>query len=402
MKTETAADLFPPMQPSPPGRKRFRIWMLRVLLLLPALALFAWSGSNNDPRSAIAYTFTKTGWLAPNPGLTCFWISAALLFWLLCEIAWLLFDPLANSKKLKPWASAGIILTLALLTRLAIARTWTALPLDPVLLAAKSPASPGGWRYLAVSGDLVLIALLLLTLAGSRRSLWWAALYALHPLVLFEVAGNSSLLPLYLVPLILLLALKHRLPLPSPKQIPGCAATAGLAVLLAALAAGGTYFQVARLAPFNSLPAFIASSLDLPPTVLLPALTFFLELFIVAIALRNRWPLARALSHFVLAMILTAPHVDPALAIILLALLPLAWDRAAWVLSLTILLAYAAVPALKATQHFAVPDSILMLEWIPVVIVELQELLATATGPRGNRFELFRRSASAAPVSPVP
>src|SRR6185437_17091219 len=116
--------MVPSMTPTDPARRHFRQWITLILLLLPALALYAWAGSGANPQDAIPWTWTKTDWIVPAAGLAWLWFFAAMLFWLLSEIAWLLFHPVAGSHRLKWWASAGIILGLGILVRIVIAAAW--------------------------------------------------------------------------------------------------------------------------------------------------------------------------------------------------------------------------------------------------------------------------------------
>jgi len=191
------------------SRRRLGAWVSLFFLLMGALAVFGWCGSAADPRAAALWTWTKSGWLAPAPGLGLLWISSLLVFALLSTIASFLFNPVPGAKTLKPWASAAVILALAIGIRIFIAREWTALPLEEGVLKGLLPAA-AAWWWLAVGGDIAVVLLLLLALAGARRSLWWAALYALHPLTLLEIAGNGHWIAVALVPLVFVAALSHR------------------------------------------------------------------------------------------------------------------------------------------------------------------------------------------------
>ena len=157
-------------------RRRFRNWAILVFLLLPVLALLAWSGGAGDPRRLVPWDWTKTGWIIPSRGLTFVWIFAAGLFGLLCGMAFLLFHPVSESRKFNPWLSAALILVVAIVARIIIARMWIPLPLDPAGIHAKSLPASVHFHAIAVMADVLVIGLLLLALKRAGRSVWWAVL----------------------------------------------------------------------------------------------------------------------------------------------------------------------------------------------------------------------------------
>jgi hypothetical protein len=362
----------------------FRRWAWLVVLLLPALRWFAWAGSSYDPRFAIPWTWTKSGWIVPAPGLGCVWIFAAILIWLLSEIAWLLFNPIAGATRLKPWASVGIIFGLAVFTRVLIGCWWTPLPLVPGLLTLKALPSASALRWLAILADLGTVGLLMLTLAGSGRSVWWAALYALHPLVLLEMAGNGHWISFVVLPVIFLLGISHRMGAPIRTAI---AITMAVAAVVAVWVAG-------QHAGFNSLAYESLRTSGIDGKVLLPVVCVILQASVLFIAHRRGWTLARTVAHLLLVCLICSPVVMPWAVVPLVAIAPLAWTRAGWVLAALILGAYMAVPIVQAGGRFSVKDWYLMVTWIPVIVLELHELA-------GEAVALFKRGASSAEASPV-
>jgi hypothetical protein len=142
---------------------------------------------------------------------------------------------------------------------------------------------------------------------------------------------------------------------------------------------------------FNSLAGVLVGGAALPIAIVL----------LLAILLLGRmldWPVARTLAHVAVVAIMCSPVARPWAAVFVAALLPLAWVRAGWVLSLTMLAAYAAIPTQRLGYGHHVPEWLLMLEWMPVWVLEFHEIGAEAIG-FGKRL---RAKAFPAAASPVP
>lgn len=347
-------------------QRRWRAWIGLVLGLCLCLALLVWAGSGAGARRALPWDWTTSGWLSPAPGITWLWLAAALTFWLLSTLAWLLFTTPPGAVKLKPWASAGLILLISAAAHLAIARTWT--PLDQAF--AGFPPAP---RPFLIAANLAAVAALLLVLYRQQKSLWWAALYAWHPLVLIEVAAHARLLaPLPLV-LLLLVAAAARLRWLIIPLILG----------LLTLGLWGLAETVPPHTPFNGfgwelVRNFLCRGNEFHTTRAIIALLALLELALVLLSLRRRWPLPVTLGHMLIIYLLCTPAMIPAQVLLPLILLPLAWNRAVWIVSLTSLSAYAAILMQRSGHGFVLPDWLLMLAWTPVAVVEAHALLSEA------------------------
>jgi hypothetical protein len=345
-------------------QRRWRVWIGLVLALCLGLALLVWAGAGEGPRRALPWDWTSSGWLIPAPGFTGLWLAAALAFWLLSTLAWLLFTTPPGAIKLKPWVSAGLILLISAAAHILIVRTWS--PLDPAF-AGFRPA-PRGWL---IAANLAAVAALLVILYRRQRSLWWAALYAWHPLVLIEVAANGSrLAPFPLVLLILAAAAARHRWLIVP-----------LVLGLLSLGSWGLAETVPPHTPFNGFAwelarNFLCHGNEPCTTRAIVTLLALLELAIVLLGLRRRWTLPVTLGHMCVIYLLCTPAMIPAQVLLPLILLPLAWNRAVWIVSLTSLAAYAAILMQRNGYGLAVPDWLLMLAWTPVAVVEAYTLLA--------------------------
>jgi len=332
-----------------------RNWTAPVLMLIPALALLVWAG--RSPQHIAPWGFTETGWIIPVPSLVSLWIAAAVLFGLLSRIAYLLFHPVEHAAqknaggwvrrwagRLKPWFTVLFILILALTPRVAIYFFWPA-PLLP-------------W-FLIFSDIVILAIILLLALPRPRRSFWWATLYVLHPLPLIAAPTAPLWLFYALAPFIFVVAISQRFPRRLNYNI----------AIVFFIASVLTIVGLLQRPAFNSLSAEILELLNAPRALLLILVIVF-QATILQLARRRGWPLGKTLAHLMLAFLICSPIV-PAWAVLpLLALAPIAWTRAGWVLSLTILAALAAA----ITPKF--PTWLLMLEWMPVIVLEVQELFA--------------------------
>ena len=385
--SERSARASSPLAVTAGARQRWRAWIAVVLGLLVVLALLAWWGTGGRPLPALAWTSNKAGWIYPVPSFLLLWLAAALAFWLLSAIAWLLFTTPPNAPKLKPLASAILIFVVAAVLRIIIARTWG--PVDVAFAGFPYGPAPLFWL---ISADLTAVAALLLVLFLRQKSLWWAVLYAWHPLVLIEIAANGSQLATFPFMLLLLVTTAARwrwmiVPL-----------------ALGLFTAGAWGLSAAGVTPFNSLLwefarnfLFRGNEAATRPAILL--LLVVGELAVLMLSLRRRWDLPTTLGHMIIIYLLCTPAMIPAQMLLPLVLLPLAWNRAAWVLSLTSLAAYAAVLVKRNGDPFALPDWLLMLAWMPVWIVEIHAL--TDEMWRAIRDRRSESSPKEPPLSPA-
>ncbi|GEM_PF-3421371 len=358
----------------PAIRRRWHAWVTLVLGLVAALAFLAWSAHGTGPLAALPWGWTINGWLTPIPSFAAMWLAVAILFTLLSVLAYFLFTTPSTAVRLKPWVSIAMILLVAAAARCTIAATWSPLttPTD-VADAAKyglllpPVTSSNSARMELAAIDLIIVALLISELLRQQRSVWWAALYAWHPLPLVEIAGNGWPTVIILLGFLalLLLALRFRwLFLLTDTLI----ILAGALILIASLSH-----------PFNGLGHELISQLLLHGNtehIFFPLLLAdgIVLLILGLTAAKLRWHPAKTLGHVIVIHLLFCPAVYPAYALWPLALLPLAWNRAAWLLSLTIFAAYAAPILLRLHHSSSLPDWLLLLTWIPIAILELQSL----------------------------
>ena len=106
------------------------------------------------------------------------------------------------------------------------------------------------------------------------------------------------------------------------------------------------------------------------------------QLAVLAIGWSRRWSLPRMLVHVLVIALIFSPVTKPWQILPVVALIPLAWSRSGWVLSLMVLGAYMAVPIVRASGRFRLPDWFLLIEWVPVMALEVQELFAAARPTR--------------------
>jgi len=341
---------------------------------IPLLLYLLWAGSAPDPRHAILWTWTATRWLAPAPGLGHVWIASALLFAVLSRLA---AGALACGAGSVRWRSitAGGILIVAVLVRVMVLRWWTPLPLDAASLAGKAAAPVDLTRWPQVLADLLTVLLLLAACSRTQRCLYLAALYALHPLALFAVAEGSRVL--LLLPAVVLAGMFASYLRPWVRV----ALIVGLAAFCVARLAVTTPLQPAYNGLLaESLTAFGVTSAGGLRAALV-AIEIIFQGLIVALALRRKWPLALAWGHVLLAWALVAPRVLPADVLPILALVPLAWTRAGWVLSLTVLSASAGVLFTSAAGGPALPRWLIIATMLPVLIVEVEALFLHVVRP---------------------
>jgi hypothetical protein len=360
----------------PANGLRPRVWP-NVLAAVLGLIYLVWAGSNADPRKVELWMYTKTGWFVPAAGLGHLWaasilvISALSLLSIRAEKA-----VISNKTDEKPrdmWgilakiAVIGIILIVALDVRLAVWRIWEPLVLDKAVIGPRTfKAVALGSRGWAIVADMITLGLLLLALGAQRRSLWLAGLYAFHPVVIMQVAGNGSPI-VWWAPLAVLVGLGWRF-------------QKWLRELIIMGAAAGCAWWVAHLAltqvPFNGLLAECLEALgweERPVAVALIVIEILLQAAVVYLALRRGWNLARTLGHVLVAWALVSPRVMPADVLPILVLLPLGWTRAGWVLGGTILALYAIVPWNVGHQALRVPSWVMFLIMMPVAVTALEE-----------------------------
>jgi hypothetical protein len=128
-----------------------------------------------------------------------------------------------------------------------------------------------------------------------------------------------------------------------------------------------------------------------PVRPLLHALNLAALLYVFWLAYRNRWPLPKLLGHAIIFFLLFSPMVYPWYALWALVLVPLAWNPAAWLLSLTILLSYAVWPTFHATGQWILPSWALAAEWVPVILLEALQLWRDARPtPQVSQLSAFR------------
>ena len=378
------------VEAKPARRAAWRAALGAVILL----AYFLWAGSSYDPRCAALWTYTKAlrpgpgvsdwalrwsgGWMVPAPGLGHLFVAAAMVFAALSVLAFRALTrasaepPVTRSKYATLWqvVIAVAMFAVALDMQLIVLRNWTPLPLDPSAATARyfHPAVVG--RGSAIAATLVAVGLLLAALAVQGRSLWLAAVFAFHPVVIMESASNGWRFA-WVLPLLVLVALGWRLHR-WLRELLIMGAAAGCTWWVAHLVLGGKAFNGLLAECLN-----LASVEGRQQAAVLVAIEVALQAAVVFLAFRKGWSLARTLGHIWVAWALVSPQVMPADLLPMLALLPLAWNRAGWVLSGTILWTYAVIPLGVAAAHWHVPTWLIFLTIGPAVVVELEEL-ATA------------------------
>lgn len=278
--------------------------------------------------------------------------------------------------------------------------------------AATDPVAMGRvFRALFALLDVVVVALLMLHLARTGRSVWWAALYAWHPLPVTEIAGAGHQDVIGIVLLVAALVLATGRPpreiasiallavasLVKPVAVPvaafvlrrrpvrawGRALIVGLVLvtLLAApllaseiarenLAATATRFSL-KWAHFGSVYEPLLAAIE----VVRPAwsndhqeqLARKICLAVLAIAGlmiwwrgRDPWSMATGL---LLAMVLVSPTAHPWYLLWALVLVPVSRHRAAWIASLTLPWGYV---VLTDTIEWTVPIGVMFAAYVPV------------------------------------
>lgn len=288
--------------------------------------------------------------------------------------------------------------------------------------------------------DMLVLAVLLRRLASERRSLWWSVLWAWHPLVLSEVAAAGhqdvigiacTMLALHLLAgngpchgsiarataggwaLGLAIAVK---PIVAPLVLPAAwsmrnqprsltAAGASLALALAALylpfalMPGGlagmwrTTLRFVDAWAFNSSihgPLLAVTGSKLAAAILTGG-TLAAVLLFCTLRGRDLWRTGLA---FLLAGLLLSSTAHPWYLLWALALVPLRFNGAAWVWSLTITWSYVAL--MRPT--FTVPPAVLAFEYAPVYAA-LAWALARRMHRRRSGHGASRRPEAEAPAS---
>lgn len=301
------------------------------------------------------------------------------------------------------------------------------------------------WKLLALTAELALLAALAALLRETGRPAWPAALWAWHPLVLVEVAGNAHLEPLAIAPLLaaLLLALRGRatlagtllglsvavkliaLPiLPFLKRDRLTAVALGAAAALTLLYAPYLLLDGARV--FGSLGTF-AERWEFNGSVY-PLLRLALEPGAARVALGAAFAVAllvtwrRATSPvdatlvILLAGLLLAPVVHPWYLLWVIpcaAIIPVrgtahkraGFAAAALAWSFSVVLSYAVLEPYRASGVWALPIGWQLAEYAPVYLLLVWGGLrrggtrsARSAGPRAGRTPA--RTPGAAPSRP--
>ena len=282
----------------------------------------------------------------------------------------------------------------------------------------------GNRRFLAYRGlyvfcDMLVIILLMWALAIRKRSVWWAALYALNPLPLIEIAGNGHLETVGLVFFIasLIAALKNRWLV--------AAFLAGITVMAKPYALFMVPVLVYWLCQSRNVKSLKIAMRELWPSglayvagALLPTLPFLGGMSAYAKTLHIlannfefngfvfdcsryllfagnagpvraliellwlaglAWLFIRAWRHrldplwllvqVVMLYLLITPQVYPWYALWALVLVPLAPNRAAWLFSYSVLLSYQVWQVYRQSNVWHLAWWMFLLEWIPVAVI---------------------------------
>jgi hypothetical protein len=338
-----------------PRRGRWKLLVMLVLVLL----FFVWAGSAPNPRDSMPWGWTPTGWLTLSRGLAFLWVASAAVFAVLSRLAYRLFTDLPAPRRSGIMATI-VIVAICLAANVAVLLWW-----HPMSLASPRIAATLSWRVCAAGVSVATLILLLFALSRENRNGWWAVLFALHPVTLLETAGNGAAITLVAFPLLLL-----------AWSVPRWQCRVrSIAMMVSAIAAVAIAALLATRAPFNSvgtsLLAFIPERQEM---LWVGGVQAILQALVLFAAWRRKWRFVRTLTHVLVMLLIGLTGIYPAMVVVALPLLALAWNRAAWVLSLVVLLAYAVIPMQRATHHWMVPGVLVALEWVPVVVIELQEL----------------------------
>jgi hypothetical protein len=359
-----------------------------VVLTAVGLVYWVWAGSASDPRHAVLWTFDRALKFSPVPGLGHFWLASGLVIWGLSGLAWRELsaklginrganerDWGSNSARLSIFGvcSGAIILILALNVRLAVLRFWMPLPLDPVVLGARvfRPAVDLRMREWAIVADMATLLILFLGLWGRGRSLWWAALYALHPLVIMQGAANGERVVLWM-PLVALAALGWRWQRWARE------------VVLFGVAAGCVWW-VTHVAltqkPFDGLLAACLRQVEVEgraAALVMIAVEILLQGVVVFLAWRRGWSVAKSAGMMLVAWAMVSPVVRPADVVPIMVLLPLGWTRSGWVLSALMLGVYGMAALYGPRVAWVLPLWLTFLVMMPVWVVAVGEWMTNS------------------------
>jgi hypothetical protein len=280
------------------------------------------------------------------------------------------------------------------------------------LLTAALGGTLAIWKVLLLAAEATVIALLAALLRRNGREPTGAILYAWHPLVVLEVAGSAHLEPIAIAPLLaaFLLALSSRsfaagallglsvaakyfalplVPFLDRERTPRVLLGMISALLLVSLP---YLFTGANL--LGSLPLFGRSWVSNAGLFSLldnvfgaygaraVAATLLLGLLV------NLWQRRAAREDaaftFVFATLLLSPVVHPWYLIWLVALVPIARVRpaitaAAIAWSLTVPSAYLAIPTYRRTGEWSVPQTALLLQYLPVLLLLVTAIILQRT-----------------------
>ncbi|MHC4107266.1 MAG: hypothetical protein ACYSTY_04180 [Planctomycetota bacterium] len=306
------------------------------------------------------------------------------------------------------------------------------LPMSQWVFAAAGSVMRTGWtdpvagarvfRAVFVLADLAIIVLLLMALAAARRSPWWAALYAWHPLPVVEIAGSGHQESLGIVLLVAAIVLFTKAAsktwrwtgvlglavLVKPVVLPVAAVllkgrpwliwarSLGVGAVVCVIVAGPLLFShgaepvrnlgatgerfTLKWAHFGSVyepvlhvvergtPAWTNDDQErLARTVCGGVLA--LVMLGIWLWQRNIW---RASAWMLLAMVLLSPAAHPWYVLWPLALCPLAPSLAVWMASLTLTWGYA---VLADPVDWSVPWWVMLAAYVPVYAAIVYELL---------------------------
>ena len=345
-------------------------WALAAVIFLTYLM---WAGSGRDPRAGALFVIGHSGWFAPAPGLGHLLIASALLFAALSMVAYRAFECRGMgdlARAIVPW----IVVVVALQMRALVLRAWAPLQLEPGL--------PVVWqtRWPLLIADMATVGLVVLSQMRHQgtKNLWLAAIYAFHPLPLAALAAGSKVL--WALPAILLVAMLGW----SLRKWVRLALMAGASAACMLWLWHDVHLNAGT--PFDGLLAevFIALGIAKGPLLAgaLMAIGLLLQGGVLALAILLRWDLARVWGHILLAWAIVSPQVTPAEVLPILALLPLAWTRSGWVLSLTCLLTYGIALSWQPGNPWELPLWVTFLIMMPVVVLEGEELLLQLRGLR--------------------
>jgi hypothetical protein len=351
-----------------PFAARFRTWLWLVAGLAGVLAFWLWSVHDIDRVLPWAW---RGGWMLPAPSLTWVFLAAGALIALLSGIAILLHTTPPGARLLPPAVSIAIVGAFALDVRV-----------------AQAIFSPRSISALAFSLDLLAVAALIASLFLAKRSVWWALLYAVHPVVLLA-APNSWVLSVGVLGAIVPVEADRHQSRTSKIENRTSQLVLAVAAILVVLAAA--FWIDHAVAPAQRSPGLIpvlvsALSWGRAPVVVVHAATAMAGVLafvglLLAVALQ-RWKLPAALTHAALLYALCSPTSSLPAAGLPLALAMVCWNRAAWVYAAAGV-AFAAIGVFQEPRlPPGLPDWLSLFIWIPLLVTEADELLGHRLRPR--------------------